>query len=378
MEYLRAPSAAAAAYHVDLILTLPEDSTLANFTLQLAVDYRAPANVVAGAAAVPPASRSRVKSGTINLLDDGVPRALSFALSWGADVDVDLHVVTAGGTRIGFDHPQADGGRLSVDANAGCGANHDRAEKIEWGTASAPRMGIYRAGPNYYEACGGFAQEVAVTLVINNGRFFQRCYRFALSPADENQDARLDEPLSIYTGVLPPRGTDLGLLARLLVNENPPPGTVPRDQLKKGMQAVQAVVFNRLASKEQRITNAPPTATLGQVITASGQFQGFSGGMEKATERRVDERMTVLVPLQAVSRPYWEDLFAVLNGDASDPFAALDKIGAVSVRKGAWALYTFSELRNTPRGPGGSYVPIPAAQDGVIAGNQFYTLPADY
>jgi uncharacterized protein YfaP (DUF2135 family) len=368
---VRPGAALVAGEHLELVLAIPNDPSLGDFEVAFAVEYGSGASVRAAGS-----SRSRISTLKIQLLDDGSPGGLSFTIKWGPAVDVDLHVVTPSGVRIGYDNPAAEGGRLSVDTNAGCDRNPGTTEKIEWGSSPAPVPGVYAFGPNYYDSCQelrGDVGPVPVTITLNNG-LVQGVYRVVLQPSDANFDARLDPGKTTWAAVLAPKDTDNGLLARLLVHENPPPGAgIATPEIMSGMEATRAVVFNRLGSKNTHISNAPANAGIREIITARNQFQGFSGGMSRQTEEEVDRRLVAFSSQMGIFRPYWESLFQLLKGPVSDPYTGVTRIGQKDVMPGAWAMFA-----SGGKGPGGSFIAIPATQNGVIAGNQYYTLPAGF
>jgi IPT/TIG domain len=79
---------------------------------------------------------------------------VQITLVWDDTNDLDLHVIDPSGEEIFYNHTMAaSGGRLDVDANAGCGSTTSSPrENIFWPTGQAPN-GTYTVRVVFFEAC---------------------------------------------------------------------------------------------------------------------------------------------------------------------------------------------------------------------------------
>lgn len=75
-------------------------------------------------------------------------------LIWNDTNDLDLHVIDPNGDEISFEQRMSpSGGKLDVDANAGCnGTTSSPRENVFWPTGAAP-IGTYNVSVVYYEGC---------------------------------------------------------------------------------------------------------------------------------------------------------------------------------------------------------------------------------
>lgn len=176
---------------------------------------------------------------------------------------------------------------------------------------------------------------------------------------------------------LPDLGTDEGLLARLFIAESVNPGfkDYDADQAKRGMRAMKAAVDNRLKNQPEQF-GAPKATTYADVVGAAGQFHGFSktaaGKIEVAAD--VQKRIDAVLKQANTGKPGRYAAFAqaaidIAKGPVDDPFKDVKKVGEIETTGGS-----FGWRKAGSTGPGGRFVAVPAAQGGVIAGNQFYTL----
>lgn len=176
---------------------------------------------------------------------------------------------------------------------------------------------------------------------------------------------------------LPDINTDEGLLARLFIAESRNPGqaSYDADEVAKGMRAMKAVVDNRLKNNPGQF-GAPGATTYVDIVGAAGQFHGFSkdagGHIVIATD--VQARIDKVLSVANTGAPGKYAAFVtkcneVAKAAVDDPFQGLTAIGTTPVLGGGFGWRTAGSSA-----PGGSFVAIPAAQGGVIAGNQFYTI----
>ncbi len=98
---------------------------------------------------------------------------VQITLVWDDTNDLDLHVTDPNGEEIFYNHTSsASGGRLDVDANAGCsGTTSSPRENIFWPTGLAP-TGTYTVTVVYFKGCGDPPVPSSFTLnAIVDGRF---------------------------------------------------------------------------------------------------------------------------------------------------------------------------------------------------------------
>jgi hypothetical protein len=192
---------------------------------------------------------------------------------------------------------------------------------------------------------------------------------------------------------LDPPSTPAGYVALLLINEAPFPGErgyVSEENTRAAMLSVLWVLHCRVCDippgYTQRQVAAVQTRNITDVMTAGGvkgQVDGFyrdSDGKPVAVPR-VHERLSYLLSMANQGPPgkmarlllYARDLtrryFQVGPAD-KDLFADLRKIGSQSVTGHAYAWMT--DARGCD--PGGTFVRVPDANQGVLGGNRFYTL----
>ncbi|MGI6087383.1 MAG: hypothetical protein ACOYCD_05455 [Kiritimatiellia bacterium] len=193
---------------------------------------------------------------------------------------------------------------------------------------------------------------------------------------------------------LDPPASPAGYLVRLLINEVPFPGEkgyISEANTKAAMEAVLWVVHGRLHLIPPGYTQVEIAAVRARdvidVITAGGpkgQCDGFYRDEHgaPATVPRVEERVRYLLQIanrgqapgrfsvllnyaQRLARDYLADGIAVL-----DRYAHLRRIGPCPVTGRAYSWMTDRAFYN----PGGNFVAIPNANQGVLGGNRFYTL----
>ncbi len=194
--------------------------------------------------------------------------------------------------------------------------------------------------------------------------------------------------------VLDPPPTAAGYLARLLINEAPFPGEkgyVSEANTRATMEAVLWVLHGRLKIIPPGYTQVEIAAVRARdvldVITAGGpkgQCDGFYRDEHgtPATVPRVEERVQYLLQTanrgktpgrfsallnhaQTLARGYLTDGISVL-----DRYAHLRRIGQHPVTGRAYSWMTDRGYYN----PGGNFIAIPNAEQGVLGGNRFYTL----
>jgi hypothetical protein len=176
---------------------------------------------------------------------------------------------------------------------------------------------------------------------------------------------------------LPDVNTDEGLLVRLFIAESRNPGhkQYNADTAKKGMRAMKAVVDNRLRNNPGQF-GAPGAKGYIDIVAAAGQFHGFSKGtngkilIASDVQKRIDE----VVKIANTGKPgkyaaFVQAAIDVAKADVDDPFKDVKKVGRTETTGGSDGWRTAGSAQ-----PGGSFIAIPEANGGVIAGNQFYTL----
>jgi len=190
---------------------------------------------------------------------------------------------------------------------------------------------------------------------------------------------------------LEPGTAPAGYLARLLVNETPFPGErgyVGEEDTKAAMLSVLWVLHSRIhfipnGYTQQEIASVRTQSIL-DVIMAPNQCEGFhrDAAGNPAYEPRVDARVDNLLRIangggkpgrfarllnfaQGLSRAY---LAGGIPG--ADRFAALEQIDRIPVTGRAYSWMTGQDYYH----PGGNFVTIPDARQGLLGGNRFFTL----
>ena len=194
--------------------------------------------------------------------------------------------------------------------------------------------------------------------------------------------------------VLDPPDTKAGYLATLLINESPFPGERgyrSEADTQGAMIAILWVLQSRLSliprGYTQKEVAGVRTDDVIDVITGTGgrtQCEGFyrdaSGRFVSAP--RVIERVRYLVDLansggkpgrfakllnyaQGLARAYVQGGIA-----GADRYAGLKRVGSIAVTGRAYSWMTDVDEVH----PGGNFVTIPDADDGVLGGNRFFTL----
>lgn len=173
---------------------------------------------------------------------------------------------------------------------------------------------------------------------------------------------------------LPPLDEGVGVLVRMMLAESRTPASASYDEadVKKGLQAMKAVVANRLNSPGR--FGAPGATTFGQVITAPGQWAGFtrdSAGkisIGTAQSARIDD-ILAKANLGAPGKftKFVQNAIEVSAAAVTDPFSGITNIDGTTVLGGCYGWRTAGS-----GDPGGDFVKIKAG--GELAGNQFYAV----
>lgn len=190
---------------------------------------------------------------------------------------------------------------------------------------------------------------------------------------------------------LDPATAPAGYLARLLINETPFPGErgyVGEQDTKAAMLSVLWVLHARIhhipAGYKQKDIAAVRTQNTLDVIMAKNQCEGFYRDAQgnPAAAPRVEARVDNLLRIansggqpgrfarllnfaQGMARSY---LAGGIPG--VDRFAELAEINRIPVTGRAYSWMTGQDFYN----PGGNFVTIPDAQQGLLGGNRFFTL----
>ncbi|HOU21468.1 MAG: hypothetical protein KBC66_05860 [Kiritimatiellae bacterium] len=193
---------------------------------------------------------------------------------------------------------------------------------------------------------------------------------------------------------LEPASTASGYLARLLVNESPFPGErgyLSEDDTKATMLSILWVLHSRMnhipeGYKQEEIA-AIRSQNILDVITAKNQCEGFfkDAAGKPATAPRVEERIRNLLKIaNSGGKPgRFASLLAFGQGLANaylssgipgaDRFAGLTIVNQIAVTGRAYSWMTGKDYYS----PGGNFVKIPDAQQGLLGGNRFFTLRKD-
>ena len=185
-----------------------------------------------------------------------------------------------------------------------------------------------------------------------------------------------------------------GYLARLLTNESPFPGErgfVSEEDTKATMLSILWVLHSRMnyippGYKQEEIA-AIRSQNIIDVITAKNQCEGFSkdAAGKPVAAPRVEARIQNLLKIaNSGGKPgRFAGLLTYVQGLASsyvkggileaDRYAGLTVVDKVAVTGRAYSWMTGMDYYN----PGGNFVRIPDAQQGLLGGNRFYTLRKD-
>ena len=193
---------------------------------------------------------------------------------------------------------------------------------------------------------------------------------------------------------LEPAAATSGYLARLLINEAPFPGErgyVSEDDTKATMASILWVLNSRMnyipAGYTQEYIAAIRSQNILDVITAKNQCEGFSkdAAGKPVCAPRVEARIQNLLRIaNSGGKPgRFAGLLTYAQGLASsyvkggiqeaDRFAGLTIVGQVMVTGRAYSWMTGMDYYS----PGGNFVKIPDAQQGLLGGNRFFTLRKD-
>lgn len=193
---------------------------------------------------------------------------------------------------------------------------------------------------------------------------------------------------------LEPATTAAGYLARLLTNESPFPGErgfVSEDDTKATMLSILWVLHARMnyipAGYKQEEIAAIRSQNIIDVITAKNQCEGFSkdAAGKPVAAPRVEARIQNLLGIaNSGGKPgRFASLLNYVQGLASsyvtggiqeaDRFAGLTVVNQVAVTGRAYSWMTGMDYYS----PGGNFVKIPDAQQGLLGGNRFFTLKKD-
>ena len=182
-----------------------------------------------------------------------------------------------------------------------------------------------------------------------------------------------------------------GYVARLLINEAPFPGErgwLSEEDSKAAMLSILWVLHARMnfvpAGYTQLQIASIRSQNILEVITAKNQCEGFfkDAAGQPACAPRVEERLRYLT--QIANRGDQPGRFANLlnfgQGLASaylaggipgaDRFAGLTLVDRVAVTGRAYSWMTGRDYYH----PGGNFVSIPDAAQGLLGGNRFFTL----
>ena len=193
---------------------------------------------------------------------------------------------------------------------------------------------------------------------------------------------------------LEPASSAAGYLARLLANESPFPGErgfVSEADTKATMLSILWVLHARMNHIPEGYTQMQIASIRSQnvidVITAKNQCEGFSkdAAGQPVAAPRVEARIQNLLKIaNSGGQPgRFANLLNFAQGLASaylaggvpgaDRFAGLTVVNQVAVTGRAYSWMTGMDYYN----PGGNFVTIPDAQQGLLGGNRFFTLRKD-
>ena len=188
-----------------------------------------------------------------------------------------------------------------------------------------------------------------------------------------------------------PSSSSPGYLARLLINESPFPGErgyVSEEDTKATMLSILWVLHSRAnlippGYAQEEIASIRSRDIL-EVITAKNQCEGFSrdASGKAVCAPRVEARIQNLLRIaNGGGKPgRFANLLNFGQGLASaylkggvpgaDRFAGLTLVNRIPVTGRAYSWMTGQDYYN----PGGNFVKIPDAQQGLLGGNRFFTL----
>ena len=193
---------------------------------------------------------------------------------------------------------------------------------------------------------------------------------------------------------LEPASAVSGYLARLLINESPFPGErgyVSEEDTKATMLSILWVLHARMnhvpPGYQQEEIAAIRSQNIIEVITAKNQCEGFfkDAAGKPATAPRVEARIQNLLRIaNSGGQPgRFANLLNFVQGLANaylgggipgaDRFAGLTVVNQVAVTGRAYSWMTGMDYYN----PGGNFVTIPDAHQGLLGGNRFFTLRKD-
>ena len=191
-----------------------------------------------------------------------------------------------------------------------------------------------------------------------------------------------------------PPSSSAGYLARLLINESPFPGErgyVSEEDSKATMLSILWVLHSRAnlvppGYTQEEIASIRSRDIL-EVITAKNQCEGFSrdASGRAVCAPRVEARIQNLLRIaNGGGKPgRFANLLNFGQGLASaylkggvpgaDRFAGLTVVSRIPVTGRAYSWMTGMDCYH----PGGNFVKIPDAQQGMLGGNRFFTLRKD-
>jgi len=200
-------------------------------------------------------------------------------------------------------------------------------------------------------------------------------------------------PCQVFAVTFPAVDTPEGYIGRLLINEAAFPGErgfVSEADSKAAMEQVLWVLECRInyipAGYRQREIAMVSTTNVLDIITGGGarkQIDGFSRDDtgKPVTAPRVEARLQQLLSIASRGTPgrfsrlleYGASLATdYVRRQMSEPdrFARLTQLGTTPVTGRAYSWMTDRDYYN----PGGSYLRIPTDDEGLLAGNRFFTL----
>lgn len=159
------------------------------------------------------------------------------------------------------------------------------------------------------------------------------------------------------------------------------PGFNPAEVVRS-FTAMKSTIENRLKTPSQ--FGAPGAKNIIDIVTAPGQFDGFtkSGGKVVITPKIETLIKNILTHANQPTHPrmqhhknFVQSAISVSQTKIQDEFSAITKIGTTKVIGGVYGWNRGAEM-------GGRFVKIPngcldsnnIAHDGIIMGNQFWTL----
>jgi hypothetical protein len=101
--------------------------------------------------------------------NDAQSGALEISLAWNGPADLDLHVQCPDGTVINFRSPEACGGRLQIDMNAGDQTSDQPIEHILFPSASGLPRGRLKIGVSWFNEKGEQRDKLPATILVKRG-----------------------------------------------------------------------------------------------------------------------------------------------------------------------------------------------------------------